>query len=104
MGGAGHRLAPLLEPHSIAVIGASGRQHRPGNLIMESIKLSGFSGPVYPVNPGYSDIMGWRCFAALDDVRQGSRFTLPGTPVVAAVGARGIVGKCHRALIIEAWK
>ena len=68
MGGAGHRLAPLLKPRSIAVIGASGRQHRPGNLILESIKLSGFSGPVYPVNPGYSDIMGWRCFAALDEV------------------------------------
>ncbi len=63
-----HPLEPLLNPRSVAVIAASGRAHRPGNLIVESLRESGFSGPVYAVNPAYREILGYPCYGTVGDL------------------------------------
>ena len=63
-----HRLAPLLEPRSIAVIGASGRSGRPGFHTVRAVTALGFDGPVYPVTPSYETIEGHTCFASMADV------------------------------------
>ena len=62
------RLLPLLEPASIAVVGASGRVGRPGHAVLAALRLSGFGGPVYPVTPTYDAIEGWNCVADIADV------------------------------------
>ena len=41
----------LLHPASVAVIGASRRRGTPGGELFHNLLTSGFSGPVYPVNP-----------------------------------------------------
>ena len=62
------RLLPLLEPASIAVVGASGRVGRPGHAVLAALRHSGFGGPVYPVTPTYDAIEGWDCVADIADV------------------------------------
>jgi acetyltransferase len=44
-------LRPLLQPRSIAIIGASRRQATIGNTLFHNILRQEFSGVVYPVNP-----------------------------------------------------
>ena len=63
-----HRLIPLLEPCSIAVVGASGREGRPGYHTVRAVRALGFEGAVYPVTPSYEQIDGLECYASLADV------------------------------------
>jgi acetate---CoA ligase (ADP-forming) len=59
----------LLSPASIAVIGASERPS-PGRSILASLSTMGFDGAVYPVNPKYDQLLGYRCFASLEETPQ----------------------------------
>jgi acetate---CoA ligase (ADP-forming) len=63
-----HRLAPLVEPRSIAIIGASAREGSHGNAILKTIREGGFTGPLYAVNPNYDDINGIPCYPTIGDV------------------------------------
>ncbi len=54
-------LRPLLEPSSIAVVGASGRPGRPGHAILAALRHFRYGGDVFPVTPGYDAIEGWAC-------------------------------------------
>jgi len=75
-----HRLDPLLRPRSVAVVGASARPESMGDWVLRNLDRGGYGGTIYPVNPGYDELRGSRCFASLAD--------LPETPdaVVFAVG------------------
>ncbi|WP_144207563.1 acetate--CoA ligase family protein [Shewanella donghaensis] len=48
----------LFKPTSIAVIGASNGEKRAGRVLMKNLLGSGFSGPIMPVTPKYSAVMG----------------------------------------------
>ncbi|ABE55160.1 GCN5-related N-acetyltransferase [Shewanella denitrificans OS217] len=48
----------LFNPSSIAVIGASANPERAGNLVMKNLLAGGFSGPIMPVSPKYTAVMG----------------------------------------------
>jgi acyl-CoA synthetase (NDP forming) len=63
-----HRLDPLLRPRSIAVIGASAREDSMGEWCLLNLERGGFDGPVYPVNPGYEELRGLRCYPSLDEL------------------------------------
>ena len=65
---AGHHLDPLLRPKSIAVVGASAREHSVGQQIMRQLLDGGFGGAIYPINPRYDEIEGVACFADLNDL------------------------------------
>lgn len=71
----------LLEPRSIAVIGASPDPARIGGRPIAQMREHGFAGAVYPVNPRYGEVQGHKCFP---DIR-----ALPEVPdmVVAALNA-----------------
>jgi acyl-CoA synthetase (NDP forming) len=60
-------LSRLLSPRSIAVVGASERFGAGSNAI-ENLRLIGFTGRIYPVNPNYSQIHGLTCYPTLDDI------------------------------------
>ena len=51
-------VAPFLCPGSIAVVGASGNRASIGGLLLANLLASGFTGPVYPVNPRCQVIQG----------------------------------------------
>ena len=79
-----HRLDPLLRPKSVAVVGASARTDSMGEWALLNLERGGFAGPIYPVNRGYVELQGSRCYKRLAD--------LPETPelVVFAVGDQRI--------------
>jgi acyl-CoA synthetase (NDP forming) len=60
-----HRLDPLLRPASIAVLGASERADTVGRTSVENLRRSGFTGPLFAVNPRYSSVCGVPCFPSL---------------------------------------
>lgn len=61
-----HPLRPLVEPKSIAVVGASAREHTLGHIAVRQALIGGLDGPVYPINPRYDSILGARCYPSLE--------------------------------------
>ena len=63
-----HPLRPLVEPKSIAVIGASVRERTLGHIAVRQALIGGLDGPVYPVNPRYDTILDTRCYPSLESL------------------------------------
>ena len=55
----------MLEARSVAVVGASEREGSVGNQTLWELEKGGFTGAVYPVNPKYEQIRGFRCFPSI---------------------------------------
>ncbi len=60
-------LDALIAPRAIAVVGASDRPGA-GSNVLNNLRKLGFAGPVYPVNPKYAELNGWRCYGSLADL------------------------------------
>jgi len=86
----------LLNPRGIAIVGASAEASRPGGQTVLALKEHGYAGGVYPVNPKYPDIAGYRCYpalAAIDGECDLAVVALPAAQVPGVVrdcAARGI--------------
>ena len=61
-------LDPVFRPRSVAVIGASRRRFQIGHEIVRNLLACGFTGPVYPVNPGATVVHSMHCFARVVDI------------------------------------
>ncbi|APW37254.1 GNAT family N-acetyltransferase [Rhodoferax koreense] len=70
-------LQHLFQPRTVAVIGASDRPHSLGEIVMRNLRTAGFTGTVWPVNPGHGRVAGVQ---AWPDVQ-----SLPETPDLAVV-------------------
>ena len=79
------RLRRLLEPRSIAVIGASDRPGNLGKAVIDNLIKFRFPGSVWPVHPTAKTVGGSRCFSSVRD--------LPGVPDMAllALGAGSLL-------------
>ncbi len=64
----GVTLQRLFTPRAVAVIGASRDPDKVGNRVLENIVKGGFEGPVYPVNPKATELMGLRVYPSLSEV------------------------------------
>jgi acetate---CoA ligase (ADP-forming) len=73
-----HRLDPLLRPASVAVVGASGKPDSLGEWTLRNLLRGGFKGRIFPVNPGYDELLGMRCYPGLIE--------LPETPDLVIFG------------------
>ena len=80
-----HTLDALLNPQSVAVIGASNSPARIGGRPINNLILTGFKGKVYPVNPKYSEVQGLPAYA---DV---SKLPGPIDCAIVAVPAAGLI-------------
>jgi acyl-CoA synthetase (NDP forming) len=58
----------MLEARSVAVVGASIKPGSLGESMMAELRRGGFEGAVYPVNPGYEEVAGHRCYPSIHDV------------------------------------
>ncbi|SDM11033.1 Acyl-CoA synthetase (NDP forming) [Oryzisolibacter propanilivorax] len=85
-----HRLQPLLNPASIAIVGASGDAARIGGMPIAHLTRFGYAGRVYPINPKYGEVFGLRCWPDLE--------SLPEAPdlVVLAVAAAQVLPMLQR--------
>lgn len=57
-----YHLQRVINPGSVAVIGASMKKGSVGATVMENLVTGGFKGNIYPVNPKYDSIMGIKGF------------------------------------------
>ena len=69
MGNVRDRLASLLEPRTVAVVGASERRG-PGRQVIENLEQLGFTGSILPVNPKYAELLDRRCYASLTEATE----------------------------------
>jgi acyl-CoA synthetase (NDP forming) len=61
-------LSPLLNPRTIAVVGASERPGSAGRLVLENLRHLGFEGPVYAVHPRHEQVLGFPCYPDLQSL------------------------------------
>ena len=62
-------LDALLNPRSVAVVGASDNPGRIGGRPIHWMRLAGFKGAIYPVNPGYDQVQGIRAYPDIASVK-----------------------------------
>ena len=61
------RLDRLINPRSVAVVGASDRPSL-GRSVIENLQLMNFGGRITPVNPKYDQVMGLDCIGSLTEI------------------------------------
>jgi len=61
-------LEALFNPSSVAVIGASRDETKPGGRFLKSLIDHGFKGPFYAVNPKETEIMGLKAYPSVLDI------------------------------------
>lgn len=89
-------LKALFEPKSVAVVGASKTPGKMGYEILTNLVRYGFSGPIYPINPKYSEIHDIRCYKTLLDVTEDIDLAIVAAPaeripkIMGELGAKGI--------------
>ncbi len=85
-------LVPLLQPKTVAVVGASRDPAAVGNVLFRNILQGGFTGRVYPVNPKAATLEGVKAYASVPE--------LPETPdlVILAVPAAKVLSVARRSL------
>ncbi len=89
-----HYLAPLFEPGSVAVIGASERAGSVGAVLMENLRAAPYRGALFAVNPKHRSVHGVSCFASLAKLPQRVDLAVIATP---APTVPGLIEECGRA-------
>ncbi|CAN5165949.1 acetate--CoA ligase family protein [soil metagenome] len=90
MMGEDSRIRVFLKPRSVAVIGASADPMKIGGRPIRYLKLAGFKGPIYPINPGrdtIQDLKAYPSLAAIEGEVDLVIIALPAADVLAAVEA-----------------
>lgn len=58
----------MMDPSSVAIIGASAREFTVGNIILKNLINLRYGGRIYPVNPKYKEIFGIKCYNSVLDI------------------------------------
>jgi acyl-CoA synthetase (NDP forming) len=58
----------MLEARSVAVLGASVKPATLGAQMIAELRRGGFTGQIFPVNPGYDEVDGLPCFPSVADI------------------------------------
>jgi acetyltransferase len=89
-------LTRLVNPQTVAVIGASSRPNAFGQQTLANLKR--FRGTVYPINPKAPELQGWRCYTSVSltpQVPDCAILAVPRESVIALAhecGQRGVGG------------
>src|SRR5665647_2026107 len=94
-------LDSLFDPASVAVIGASKRPVSVGATVWRNLSQGTFKGPVYPVNPKYTEFDGQRAYARVADLPDAPELAVICTPPATVPGiVRELAERGTRAAII----
>ena len=97
-------LTPMINPRSIAIIGASDEPTRIGGRPIAYMRQRGFQGAIYPVNPKRSTVQGLTSYpdvASLPETPDVAIIAVPSAAALAAVEALGARG-CKGAIVFTA--
>jgi acyl-CoA synthetase (NDP forming) len=61
-------LQAMLEARTVAVVGASAQPGSFGAELLRQLRVGGFDGAIYPVNPNYTEIDGLACVSSIEAV------------------------------------
>jgi acetate---CoA ligase (ADP-forming) len=97
-------LTSLLEPRTIAVVGANDRPGSYADIVLRNLARAGFDGDVWGVNPRREEVHGRPCVPSVSDLPE------PVDVVVVAIPAAGVPGVisdtvtrgCRGAVVISA--
>lgn len=97
-------LEPLLQPDSVALIGASRSPDKVGHAVLANLIDSGFGGRLYPINPAAEEILGRRCYADLAAVGAPIDLCLIAVPVphVEAAVEQAVTAKVGSVVVLTA--
>ncbi|HSM73812.1 MAG TPA: acetate--CoA ligase family protein [Desulfobacterales bacterium] len=91
-------LDPILNADSVAIIGASRNETKRGFQAIRTLLDEKFEGPIYPVNPKESSVLGLHCYAKVTDIEGPVDIALVTTPgrsipaVLEECGQKGVKG------------
>jgi len=63
-------LNALLKPKSVAVIGASATPGKIGHTVLLNLQESKYKGGIYPINPKSDEILGFKCYKSVLNVKE----------------------------------
>jgi acyl-CoA synthetase (NDP forming) len=93
----------LINPKSIAVVGASTHLDKPGGRMIYNLKEYGFKGPIYPVNSKEQEVCGLKAFNSIQELPETDMAVLAVSPQVCVETAEYLVNeKSTKALIVVA--
>ena len=58
----------FFKPKSIAIVGVSDDPSKLGSVLFSNLIKAGFKGKIYPINPKYKEISGYKSYAKVSDV------------------------------------
>jgi len=88
-----HYLAPLLAPHSVALVGATEREGALGRFLWENLRQGGLKGPLYAVNPKHRSVFGEKTHRSLADLPSPPDLAIIATPAHTVPGLLDQAGK-----------
>jgi acyl-CoA synthetase (NDP forming) len=71
----------LLNPASVAVIGASDNPNKVGGRPIHYMQRFGYAGRILPINPGRAIVQGLRCYSSLNELDE-----VPDSAIIAVAG------------------
>ncbi|MDL2291056.1 acetate--CoA ligase family protein [Desulfovibrio sp. OttesenSCG-928-F20] len=100
-------ISALFSPNAVAVIGASEKAGKIGNIILSNIIRTGFGGKIFPIHPKADTILGLQAYRKVADIPDSfpcpdlAVICLPAESVPASLDEASRTG-CRAAIIISA--
>jgi acyl-CoA synthetase (NDP forming) len=79
------RLDALLKPKSVAIVGVSGDPSRIGGQLLKYLLKFGYKGTIYPINPNYKEVEGYKCYSTIVDLPGPIDVAMIATPEKAVI-------------------
>lgn len=94
-------VARVLEPASLAVVGASRQQGHVGNEVLRNVRASGFAGKLHAVNPAAGEVEGVPAVATVAELPEAVELAVIALPADAVLAvARECADRGVRALVV----
>lgn len=78
-------LEALMNPQSVALIGASDNPMRIGGRPLKYLKNSGYLGDIYPINPNRESVQNYQAYSSLDAIKATPDVALLAVPATAVL-------------------
>jgi acetate---CoA ligase (ADP-forming) len=92
-------LKGLLQPKSIAVVGASATPGKIGYTVLDNLQKSGYKGKIFPINPSGGEILGMKVYTSISAVPEAVDAAVVTVPakfvaqVTEECGQKGVLGE-----------
>jgi len=88
------RLDKIFHPKNVAIVGATKKANKIGNVLMKNFSEGKYRGGIFPVNPKYTQVMGLKCYSSVLEVEKKIDCVIIATP---AATVPAIVEQCGKA-------